>query len=178
MDFKQMAMQLWPCWMLGILMVYLTWKSQYKEVLRVDLKGILKFARLLLIITVARVVLLKLLAPPEMLDNIRNISHMIPWQAILGVFWEDACHTMPLVLAGMMWAGSKWYPILSKIALVVVMASFGSGHIYQGWLAAIGLSFYIPMTIKLGKKYGFGTIMLCHIAYDMSTLFTLKWIAG
>lgn len=178
MSFTDIALQLWPAWALGLWMIYLTLRSEHRSIMRVELKPMLKFVRFLAIIAVMRFFAVKYLMPASMIDSIRETAHLIPWQAILGVPWEDACHSMPLVLAGLLWGGSKWYPWLSKAALVVVMASFASGHIYQGILPAIGISAYILVSMHYGKKFGFGTVMLCHIMYDMSTLMLFKWMTS
>lgn len=178
MTIGQVALDMWPCWALGILMLTLTWKSEYRNLIRVEPKGVLKFAKTLAMIIVLRMLMLKFIYPEAMVESARYMSHLIPWQSLLGTFWEDACHTLPLALAGCMWGASKWYPKLSKVALVLVALSFGSGHIYQGIVPAVAICFYIPVTLKLGKKYGFGTVMLCHIMYDLATLLSIKWMLG
>jgi hypothetical protein len=178
MDMITVILQMWPCWLLGLAMIYFTWQSEYRSILKVDFKAILKFSKTLLVIAVLRFFALKFLWPQAMVDAARATAHFIPWQAVLGTFWEDACHSMPLVLAGLMWGTHKWYPWLSRLALVVVALSFGSGHIYQGIWPAMAISFYIPVAMRLGKQYGFGTVMICHILYDLSTLLSIRWILG
>lgn len=178
MSISQVVMQMWPMWMMGLFMIYLTWKSEHRNILRIEPKPVLKFTKTLAIIAVLRFLAFKFAIPESVADSARATMHMIPWQALFGVFWEDACHSMPLVLAGLMWGGSRWYPWLSKIALAVVALSFGSGHIYQGVFPAVAICAYIPVAMKLGKQFGFGTVMLCHILYDMSTLLTMRWILG
>lgn len=54
---------------------------------------------------------------------------------------------------------------------IVVLSSliFGAGHLYQGYFVAALLSLYpYFVSYKYGKKYGYGTVMLCHITYDLS----------
>jgi hypothetical protein len=106
------------------------------------------------------------------------LVHFIPWQTTLGVFWEDAVHALPLVLLGKMFANKTWYKIAKWPLLAAVMCSFGAGHLYQGVLAACMLSFYIPFSMKMGEKHGFGTVMLCHMMYDLITLLSIGWIVG
>ena len=178
MDFSTVASQLWPCWMLGIFMIYCTWKSQHKDLLRVEVKPLLKFMRILAIIAVCRFFMFKFFLPAASLESAKAMAHMIPLPALLGTFWEDAAHSMPLVIAGLMFGTKKWYGVLSKIALVVVSLSFGSGHIYQGLLPAIAICFYIPVAMKLGKQYGFGTVMISHILYDLSTIISIRMMLG
>lgn len=178
MDMKQMALQLWPCWALGLLMVYLTLASQYRNILRVEPKAIWKFLKFLGIITVLRFFMFKFLTPADTIESVRNVANLIPLGAVLGVFWEDAVHTMPLVLSGLMFAKSKWHKWLYKPAVAMVMMSFASGHIYQGVIPAAAISIYILVSINMGKKYGFGTVMICHMLYDMITLLSMRWMLG
>lgn len=178
MDILQVALQLWPCWMLGLMMIYFTWNSKYKKLLRIKPICVLKFVGYMAVISVCRYLILKFVSSSESIDAARSMAHFIPWQATLGVFWEDACHAMPLVLAGLMFRESKIYSWLSKPLLVMVMLSFACGHVYQGILPALAISFYIPVTMNLAKKYGFGTVMCCHIIYDMSTLLTIRLMLG
>lgn len=178
MSIKEIAEHLWPCWMIGIFMLSAVWGSKHRDVLRVDLKGILKFLILMTVLTIYRAAVFKWIAPPNMIESAREMVSFLPWQVTLGVFWEDACHSLPLVLLGKVFQKAKWYKYCSLPLLVLVMASFAVGHLYQGVLAAIAISFYIPFAMKMGKKYGFGTVMICHILYDMITLLSLKWLVG
>lgn len=176
MTIEQIAMQLWPYWALGVLMILLTYMSEYRKILEVKPKAILKFLGVLAMISIARILLVKYLMPEDVMESTRNMANLIPWQAVLGVFWEDACHSMPLVLLGLMFSKSKWYGWLSKILLLVAMLSFASGHIYQGLLPAAMISFYIPLSMKYGKEHGFGTVMICHILYDLVTILSFRWM--
>ena len=104
---------------------------------------------------------------------------MIPLGASLTVFWEDMCHTVPIAILSLALGNDKlWKKALILITIIMVQISFGLGHIYQGYIAAFFLSFYIPVTLKRGQKIGFGTVMLCHTAYDFITLLTMKTFLG
>ena len=178
MDFTQMALQLWPCWLMGIIMIYLTCASKYGYMMRVSLKGLFTFGKFLACITLFRFLMFKFLIPHDMIGQIQQSANFIPLGAVFGVFWEDACHSLPLVLASRMFRDKKWYKYLATPLLAIVMASFACGHIYQGWGPAMAISLYIPMGMNLGKKHGFGTVMLGHIMYDMSTLIMIKYLIG
>jgi hypothetical protein len=178
MSAKEMAMHMWPCWLIGILMLYAVWNSKYKNMLRVTPRAIVKFLLFMVFITICRVVAFRMLAPPEAIEQIKGIIHFLPWQTTLGVFWEDAAHSLPLVLMGKIFKKSKWYSYVSLPLLAMVMFSFGSGHMYQGLIASIAISFYVPFSMKMGEKHGFGTVMICHILYDMITLLSLGWMVG
>ncbi len=178
MDFTQVASQLWPCWLLGVIMMFLTLNSRHKKLLRINTKAVFKFVKILVAVCILRFVFLKLSLTPDAIESLRATSDMIPIGAIFAVPWEDACHALPLVLLALVCRKKKWYPVIGKLLLGIVMIAFGAGHLYQGLVPAMLLSLYIPATMKLGIKYGFGTIMISHIMYDLSTLLMIRMMFG
>ena len=85
------------------------------------------------------------------------------------VFWEDCFYALPIYYA---------FKYLNKwpawIFAIILSAHFGAGHVYQGVGTAIFLSIYpIFIANKFGVKYGFGTVMVCHILYDMFTFYAV-----
>jgi hypothetical protein len=169
---------MYPFWILGVLVILSVLKSGKKFLLRVKVKPVLKWCAFLIGLTVVRVALLKLAGyagihgPPQGLM-------MIPWAASLTVFWEDVCHGLPLVILQKLIGRKRWWAkALNSIALSIVMLSFGLGHLYQGPLVALLLCFYIPYSMKLGKQYGFGTVMVCHTLYDLVTFLFVKFFLG
>jgi hypothetical protein len=178
MTVQEFALRMWPAWTLGLLMLFLVKNSKYSFMLRVDKKGLLKFCCFLTFITAFRFVMFRYFTPAGELSSAKEMANFLPWQVTFGVFWEDMCHTVPLAILGKMFAKEMWYKIARIPLLILVMFAFGSGHVYQGLFAAFALSFYIPYTLKMGKKYGFGTVMICHMAYDLTTLLSLKWMLG
>lgn len=166
---------MYPLWIFGALMVWATIKSGNKEVVRVEKPAVWNWIKFLGIITLCRIVMFKL-SPHFFLDSAKNIIQ-IPILLTFSVFWEDATHGLPLLLFRK-FIGTKWWTWPIHILLTaIVMLEFGLGHIYQGIFPAILLSFYIPYSIRLGKKYGFGTVMIGHTLYDFITIFTLKVLA-
>jgi hypothetical protein len=178
MNFQEIAQQLLPCWILGLFVIYAVRDSQYKDLLRVEFSPIVKFLKFMLIITAYRFIIFKFFTPHDMIEQIKETSNFIPIGATMGVFWEDAVHALPLVILGKMFGQKTWYKWIRWPLLIGVMLSFGSGHLYQGTFAAAALSFYIPFSMSKGDKYGFGTIMLCHMLYDALTLLSLRWMVG
>ena len=179
MDIKTLALNMYPFWLLGIFVIFATIFAGYKEVVRVEKAALLKWIRFLGIVTIYRLVLFKLFPDSAMLkDAVRNVTS-VPWQITPSVFWEDACHGMPLFFV-QMWLGTDkwWKQAINGLLLAMVMVEFGLGHVYQGIPAAIALSFYVPYSIKLGKKFGFGTVMIGHILFDLTMILTLKLFAG
>lgn len=176
MTIQEVALRMWPAWAMGLAMLYLVKNSKYANILRVEKKGLLRFAGWLAVVTLVRFLIFKLSGPAS--EQARELANFLPWQVTLTVFWEDMCHGVPLVLAGLMLAKKKWYKYIKYPLLGLVMFSFASGHMYQGTFAAATISLYIPFTINLAKKYGFGTVMLCHMFYDLVTILSFKWMLG
>jgi hypothetical protein len=190
MTIGQMAQDLWPNWLLGICMILLVLNSKYRDMMRVEIPALIKVGRFLVLISVIRWLGFHFLASPEMIKGIKAMADLIPWQAVLGTPWEDACHGLPLAIisascyarrfhpSGLTWSHARWYKWVEKPLLFMVMMAFASGHLYQGIWQALAISLYIPFSINMGTKYGFGTVMVGHIMYDMSTLLLFKWMAG
>lgn len=179
MTFTEMALRMYPFWIMGIFTLISVYFSSHRDLIRVEWKPLLKWIGFLVVITIYRIVVFKLLAGNPKLHQMTSAANFIPWQSTLMVFWEDACHTLPLVIISRALGQDKWWKKLLLWAMMAAVAlSFGLGHVYQGYIAAFLLSFYIPFTFKRGQKIGFGTVMLCHILYDLSTILTIKFFLG
>lgn len=180
MDLLNFALRMWPNWLMGIYMIYATIKSDNKDLVRVESSPIRNWVEILTFATIFRfLAFFTMKLTGTGLDAIRE--HLmpifqIPWQLTLTVFWEDACHTLPLALLQRFLPNKLWAKALNFVALLLVMLSFGLGHTYQGIGAACLISLYIPISLKLGKKYGFGTMMICHTLYDLSTALLVQWV--
>lgn len=177
MDLKSIALIMLPYWILGAFVLLATYLAGQKEVIRVQKSSVLGFIRFLGIITFYRVVLFKFFHG-HFEESAKNIS-IIPWPLTLTVFWEDACHGLPLYLLRK-WIGTdKWWKwLIHGPLLAMVMLEFGLGHVYQGVFAACLLSLYVPYSIKMGEKHGFGTVMVCHTLFDLATILTMKAMFG
>lgn len=183
MDIKTVALNMWPCWLLGVLMIWTTLRSEHKDLVRVDKRAFPPFIKAMLFLFAYRFFFFKFLAGKTMMDAIVGAKQLngvlsIPWPLTLTVFWEDACHTLPLALLQRFVGESMPAKIFYYAMLIMVMFSFALGHVYQGYFAAAMISMAIPWTLSLGKKYGFGTMMICHMLYDLTTILTLKWLLG
>lgn len=179
MDAREAAQGLFDFWVLGAVMLYLIATSKYSKMLRVTKAGSIRVARVLLMATLARVIYVQFVAAPQTLDAIKSAMDFVPWETMPGVFWEDACYVLPLALLAKMYGSKKLFKyLLYPLLVAAVSLSFGSGHIYEGTSAAITLSFYVPFMLKFGKKYGFGTVIMAHVLYDLITHFTFKLMLG
>jgi hypothetical protein len=178
MDFKTVALQMFPYWILGAGVLALTVLAGYKDVIRVEKKAVFDWIKFLATITIYRVLLFKLFPHfGPFASSAKNVA-VIPWPLTLTVFWEDACHGLPLFMVKKLIGDRKWLKPFYYMLVGVVMLEFGLGHVYQGLLAAAMLSLYIPYSIKLGEKYGFGTVMLGHTLFDLTTILTVKFAFG
>lgn len=179
MTFTEMALRMFPYWIMGILTMIAVYNSEYRKLLRVEVKPLMKWILFLAVVTIYRIAVFHFLKGNDKLHNMTEGAMMIPWQATLTVFWEDACHGLPLAILGLALGNDKlWKKLLTWLAIFIVTVSFGLGHVYQGWIAATFLSLYIPFTLKRGKEIGFGTIMICHTLYDLATILTVKTFLG
>lgn len=178
MDANMVINNLFPCWMLGIAMLYLVRNSRYAYLLRIDKEGLWKFAKFMMVLLVARTIYLEFIAPDFILDGMRNITHSMPWPALFGVFWEDACNALALVLMRKMFWNKPCFQKLRLPILGLMALSFGLGHSYEGIGAIFAMTCYVPITMNLSKRYGFGTIMLCHVIYDLLTYLSFRLILG
>lgn len=182
MSFQEMAMHLWPMWAMGIFMMVTVFRSEHRDLLKVSTKPILKWIGYLGVITAIRLFSFWMIkqSGTDTSIVIEKLSpvNTIPWQGIFGVFWEDAMHGLPLALLARGLPSKWWSKLTSWAATVLIMLSFGSGHMYQGLLSAFLIMWYIPFSVKVGQKHGFGTVMICHILYDLATIFCVKWALG
>jgi membrane protease YdiL (CAAX protease family) len=88
------------------------------------------------------------------------------------VFWEDAVFTLPILFWERYSNPSKWlvYPVLAASAIF-----FGMGHLYQGIMGGVMAAFYLfVISYGYGKKHGLGTVMICHVLYDMLTFWVIQ----
>ena len=165
-------MALMPFGFLIILLVY--WKD--REVLRIDFKAIQTFVTLMILLTFFR------FAAASFFNDLFNIHvsdinqgfSRIPFWRLALVFWEDAFFAIPIYYMKDKWQWSRylWMPIVAALSI-----TFGIGHMYQFEIAYFA-TLLIPYLLwyRYGKKFGFGTVMICHILFDMFTLLAFKML--
>jgi hypothetical protein len=175
MSFQEMALRMFPYWILGLFILYIVYQSSHRDLLRVQPKSVARWILFLGALTIYRIFIFKFFLDNGTLQDMTYCALMTPWEATLMVFWEDACYSLPLVIFAR-WLGNDklWKKGLIFAAILMVMTSFGLGHTYQGYWTAFFLSFYIPFTYKKGQEVGFGTVMICHTLYDLATILTIN----
>lgn len=178
MDFKTMALSMYPFWILGFFVTLATILAGHKHMVRIEKNAVYKWIKVLCFITMWRYIFFKFFSSTDMVSHIHDNISIIPVPATLFVFWEDACHGLPLFMIKKYIGKRKWLKPFYYLLLFLVMIEFGAGHLYQGLLASIMLSFYVPYSIKMGEKYGFGTVMICHTLFDLTTILSVKYFFG
>lgn len=176
MDMKVIIAAMYPYWIAGAMMVLATIVAGRKDVVRIEKKAVLSWIRFLCFVTLYRIFLFKMF--PHVFSGPAKAISIIPWPMTLTVFWEDACHGLPLYILRLILGTKKWTWPIHGLLMLAMMLEFGMGHMYQGIYAACALSLYIPYSISLGKKYGFGTVMLGHTLYDLTTVLSIKLLSG
>jgi hypothetical protein len=178
LSFNTIAEYMYPFWILGALVIIATVCAGQKNLLRIEIKPILKWCSFLILITGIRIFLLKSAGYVGLTGTPTGLM-AIPWVASFTVFWEDICHSLPLVILNdLIGTTRKWARVVNQIALFTVSVSFGLSHLYQGIVVSAILCFYVPYSIKYGKKYGFGTVIVCHTLFDLVTFLFIKYFMG
>jgi hypothetical protein len=177
MDFEQFALNMYPFWILGISVIGAVLMTDKKNLLRIRKAPLIKWMKFLILITAIRFSLYELFSNSHAFNAARNAS-FLPIGVAFTVFWEDAVHGLPLLILKKLIGVNKLVKPLHWLLTLVVMVEFGMGHMYQGVLPALVLSFYVPYSVKMGEKHGFGTVMIAHMLYDLSSMAFIKFIAG
>lgn len=144
-----------------------------RKLLRIDLKVIQTFLTLMVLMTFFRLALFSFLQSMgiDVLSLNEGIG-AIPFWRFATVFWEDAFFAIPIYYMIDKW---KWHRYIYMPIIAIASIYFGLGHMYQFEMAYFA-ALIIPYAVfyKAGKKYGFGTSMICHILFDMITFLTFK----
>jgi len=144
-----------------------------RKILKIDLKVIQTFLTLMALMTFFRLALFSFgqSLGLDMISMNEGINQ-IPFWRFATVFWEDAFFAIPIYYMIDRWKWNKniYMPIIAVGSIV-----FGLGHMYQFEMAYFA-TLIIPYAVfyKAGRKYGFGTSMICHIVFDMITFITMK----
>ena len=149
-------------WAIGFVILALTFVYD-RKVLQFDPSAFMRFLRILAI-GISLSVFLNLLA-----GRIPNLPP-VGFGSLFMVFWEDLLFAVLLI-----YYSEKVLPRWLFVPVVVISSLFfGAGHMYQGWFVALLLSLYpYFISYKFGKKYGFGTVMVAHVVYDLAIVSSL-----
>jgi len=166
-----MATFLMPIGLLILLLVAI----RDRHILKIDLKAVQTFITLMILLTFFRFTMASVLA--EMGVNVaqinKGLAHIPFWRLAL-VFWEDAFFAIPIYYMKDKWKWSRylWMPVVA-----ILSVTFAIGHIYQGQWAFFA-TLLVPYVIwyRYGKRFGFGTVMICHILFDQMTILAFRML--
>lgn len=175
MNFQEFASHMYPAWIWGALVFVAILAAGQKSLLRIEGKPVFKWIIFLAAVTLWRLFLYKVVS---LNGTVSKQVNFLPPLVALTVWWEDMCHGVPLLILRKLIGVNKWTRPIHLFCTLATMLSFGMGHLYQGPLAACILSLYIPYSVRKGEQYGFGTIMICHMSYDLATMLFVSYISG
>lgn len=164
-----MASVLMPLGLLIMMIVFI----RDPKVLRVDLKAVNYFVTIMICFTFFRLAILSFLSSygVDFSPILETFKYIEFWRLGL-VFWEDAFFAIPIYYIIDRW---KWSKFLALPAIATLSTVFAVGHLYQG-LHVFLITLIVPYLFfyRYGKKYGFGTTMICHVLFDMFFLVALR----
>lgn len=140
--------------------------TRHKDLVAVNTKAVFNFIGIMLFISALRVIGMYLDgSAPQYGGSIIGLTM---------VWWEDVFFTLPLLIA--------YKQNVSKYILIpaTILSSiaFAVGHLYISVPWALFLLIYIYfISFKYRLKYGLGTVMICHVVYDLMTVMS-SYIAG
>lgn len=178
MSFLEFATRMSPYWLMGAFVGYSIWNSSYRDLLAINKKSITKFVMFMAAMTLWRVFSLKAALHLGMSPHVLEPVAKLPIAGTLFTPWEDLSFSAPLVLLRRILGTGKWMMPVHWILMGLTMASFGSGHLYEGVLSACLVSLYIPFAVDFASKKGFGTLCIGHVVYDFTTIMAVKFVLG
>jgi membrane protease YdiL (CAAX protease family) len=142
--------------------------KKFKGIVGINKEKVMKFVRFMALVSAIRLVLFSGMSSNQAIDSIGLLS-------LAMVFWEDAVFTLPALVLDRAGASKKVVNSILAISAIV----FASGHVSYGFTWMLLTLLYVPfISFKYGKKYGLGTVMVCHILYDVMTLITYNLVRG
>lgn len=157
-----------------VITLAMMFRERHRHIIRIEWNKVSSFLAFLAFVTCIRIAGFEFLAdfaPPGTLPSMNEKLLNVPiWRFVL-VFWEDAFFGIPLYYA---WKYCRrWFALLVTIGFSVW---FGFGHGYQGNYAIVLTALYpYFISYRFGSQYGFGTVMVSHIMYDMATYYTILY---
>ena len=130
-----------------------------KKLLTLKLDSVTKFLTLMSLAVCFRLAIMSLIGGSPTGD------FPFPLWMLIMVWWEDAVYAIPVFYIS---ESSKIHRYVKFLLILVISLYFGLGHSYQGLLGIAVTSLYpYFISARLAKQHGFGTVMLCHVLYDI-----------
>lgn len=149
--------------------IFLLCIYKQKDLLRVDSRFVILICSSLFAVSIAKAIILALISPEVIYFAVLRSPISLDMSQYFMVWWEDVFFVLPYLWVYRVW-GKKAWPIIPLFILSTLL--FGLGHLYQGsigWVAVV----YPALSFLGGKKYGLGTMMIIHVAYDVSISFSI-----
>jgi len=150
-----------PFYIIGFFIILLALKIN-KKLVRIDIKAVSIFMLVMALVTAVRVIVYRAAgaSAPNFFPDVTSLYF---------VWWEDAVFVLPLLIL-------NHYGIKMKYQLPFIILSsvaFAGGHLsYSLSWAAFLLCYVYHISYSYGLKYGLGTVMICHVFYDLITTAT------
>lgn len=161
-------------YLVGVFIIYLYIMFD-KETVRIDYKAIRKFLIFMGCLSLFRMIIFYLTSNIIATEVVKTI----PFTSLFWVFWEDAFFVLiPLALKKIIpKTGKMLYVnnIVFAIAMSGMSLLFMYGHSYQGNIGYLTVIYPFLIAYRYGIKVGFGTVMVCHVLYDIITYSTIKY---
>jgi hypothetical protein len=150
-------------------LIYWLVRNLDPNTVRIQVKSVVKFVLFMLLVTLIRLPLAWLQQKFLGAEAV-NLATMPPVWSLFLVGWEDMFFVVPLYYIQRIDKEKKVFPYLALIMSVW----FGFGHLYQGIFAVFVTALYpVFISLKYGKRVGFGTVMVCHVIYDLMTYLSM-----
>jgi len=172
MDFGSHALHLIGILHLSAFMAWLAWRAK-PELVAVKPKNVAKFAGILAAMYIVKTLAFGKPMAPEFITA-------FPTHLMLSAWWEDVVHTLPAMAVLAAFPGKLLARIAAFLFIACSSVAFALGHMYQGPIVVLLFLGYVPfISFRYGLKHGLGTVMLCHVAYDLLTVLYAKgWPHG
>lgn len=152
--------------LIAVFMIFLA-RKVFPDLVRFEPKAFGSFLVTMALITVLRVFHVTITGLRPMNLDLFNLP------SLFLVFWEDMLFVFPSLL---LYHLTKNKYLVAPVAVVSSLL-FSIGHIYQSVEWALILLAYVPAMLYFAKKHGLGTVMVCHVTYDVLTYLTFYVIS-
>ncbi len=131
-----------------------------RERLQFDTKAFYRFLKILFIGSCLSIVVNYLAGRLPLLPPVAVSSLLLVWQEDI-IFSCLLLYYLPKIL-----------PEHFQIPIMIMTSFvFGYMHLYQGIVSATLVSIYPYVSLYFGKRYGWGTVCVSHVTYDLSVYF-------
>jgi hypothetical protein len=161
-----------PAWILGLVILFFTYRSKYQYLLRVEPKAVKFLTCFVFVLGIVRYFCYQKFHQMTIIPVDLKAAQAIPWWVALGVYSEDAIYVLPFVIFKDVVHGKKYMRLFYYALMFLMCLSFGAGHLYQSVATGIFMMFYIPIMMDLVRQFGVGTTMICHTIFDLVMIAT------